>query len=45
MTLAAPRIVNDLSHMRRINHEIHFVWQAQSLVKFEDDSCCYAHCK
>ena len=39
MLLVAPRIV------MRINHEIHFAWQAQYLVKLEDDSCCSAHCK
>ena len=44
MTLVAPRIVNDLSYVMRINHEIHFAWQAQYLVKLEDDSCCSAHC-
>ena len=45
MTLVAPRIVNDVSYVMRINHEIHFAWQAQYLVKLEDDSCCPAHCK
>ena len=39
------RIVSDLSCARRINHEIHFAWQAQYLVKLEGGSCCYAHCK
>ena len=34
MTLVAPRIVNDVSYVMRINHEIHFLWQAQHLVKF-----------
>ena len=28
MTLVAPRIVNDVSYVMRINHEIHFAWQA-----------------
>ena len=41
---SAPRIVNDVSYVMRINHEIHFAWQAQYLVKLEDDSCCSAHC-
>ena len=41
----ARRIVNDLSYVRRINHEIHFAWQAQYLVKLEGDSCCYAQSK
>ena len=45
VTLAALRIVNDLSYVRRMNHEIYFAWQAQYLVKLEGDSCCYAHCK
>ena len=43
--LVAPRIVNDVSYVRDINHENHFSWQAQYLVKLEDDSCCSAHCK
>ena len=30
----APRIVNEVSYVMRINHEIHFAWQAQHLVKF-----------
>ena len=37
MTLLAPRIVNDVSYMRRINDEMHFAWQAQYLVKLECD--------
>ena len=45
MTLLAPRIVNDISSVMRINHEIHFAWQAQYLVKLDYDSCCSAHCK
>ena len=45
MTLVAPRILNDVSYVTRINHEIHFVWQAQYLVKVEGDSCCSAHSK
>ena len=44
--MLAPRIVNDVSfsYVMRFNHEIHFAWQAQYLVKLEADSCCYAHC-
>ena len=45
LTLVAPRIVNDVSCETRINHEIHFAWQAQFLVKLEGDACCSAHCK
>ena len=37
MTLVAPRIVSDASQVRRINHEIHFAWQVQYLVKLECD--------
>ena len=44
MTPVAPRNVIDVSYVRRINHEIHFAWQAQYLVKLEDDSCCSAQC-
>ena len=43
MTPVAPRIENDVSYVARINQEIHFSWQAQYLVKLEDDSCCSAH--
>ena len=35
MRFVAPRIVNDVSYLMRINHEIHFARQAQYLVKFE----------
>ena len=41
----APRIVNDASYVMRINHEIHFAWQAQYLVRLQVDTCCSAHCK
>ena len=37
MTLLASRIVNDVSYVTRIKHEIHFAWQAQYLVKLEGD--------
>ena len=43
--MLAPRIVNDVSYVTRINHEIHFAWQGQYLVKMDCDSCCSAHCK
>ena len=45
VTLLAPRIGNDVSHVTRINHEIHFAWQAQYLVRFEVDFACSAHSK
>ena len=35
MTLVAPRIVNDVSYVKRTNHESDFAWQAQYLVKLE----------
>ena len=34
MLTVAPRIVNDVSNVMCINHEIHFAWQAQYLVRF-----------
>ena len=37
MLTVAPRIVNDVSYVMRINHEIHFSWQVQHLVKFMCD--------
>ena len=43
--MLAPRIVNDVSYVTRINHEIHFSWQAQYMVKLSCDVCCSAHCK
>ena len=45
MTHVAPRIVNNVSFVTRINHEIHFSWQAQYLVRLDNDTCCPAHCK
>ena len=45
MLTVAPRIVNDVSNVMRINHEIHFAWQAQYLVRLEGVGCCSAHCK
>ena len=41
----APRIVNDVSYVTQINHESHFAWQAQYLVRLAADACCFAHCK
>ena len=35
--MLALRIGNDVSYEARINHEIHFAWQAQYLVKLECD--------
>ena len=40
-----PRILNDVSCLMRINHEIHFAWQAQYLVRFEVDFASSAHSK
>ena len=45
MTLLALRVVNDVSYVTRINHEIHFAWQAQYMVKLSCDVCRSAHCK
>ena len=45
MTLVTPRIVNNVSCVTRINHEIHFSWQAQSLVSVDNDTCYSAHWK
>ena len=40
MMPVALRIGNDISYVMRINHEIHFAWQAQYLVRFEGVDCC-----
>ena len=45
VTYVAPRIVNSVSCVKRIQHEIHFSWQAKYLVRLEDDTSCSAHCK
>ena len=45
LTLLAPRILKDVSYVTRINHEMHFEWQAQYLVRFEVDFACSAHSK
>ena len=37
MTLLAPRIVNDVSHVTRINHKIHFAWRTQFWVSLKGD--------
>ena len=36
----AKRIVNDVASVMRINHEIHFAWQAEYLLRLEGDACC-----
>ena len=42
----ALRIANDVSlYAMWINHDIHFAWQAQYLVKLEAAFCCSAQCK
>ena len=35
MSAVALRIVNDVSHVMRINDASHFAWQAQYLVKLK----------
>ena len=45
MTPVAPRIVNNVSYVTRINHESHLAWQAQYLVMLEGNLCCSARCK
>ena len=47
MTFVTPRIVNSVSCVAGINHEIHFSWQAQYLVtvSWDNDTCYSAHCK
>ena len=45
MLPVAPRIVNDVSSVMWLNHDIHFAWQAQYLVRLEVDAYCSPHCK
>ena len=42
-TPVAPRIVNDVSCVKKINHESDFSWQAQYLAMLEGGSSCSAH--
>ena len=41
----APRIINNVSYVTDINYKNNFWWQAEYLVKLEDDSCYSAQCK
>ena len=41
----APRFVNDVSYVSTINHDSHFAWQVQHLVKLEGVLRCIAHCQ
>ena len=41
----APRIVNNVSYVTRIQHASLSGWQAQCLLRLEGDNCCSAHCK
>ena len=45
MTPVAPRIVNKVSDLTRINDAYDFSWQARYLVKLDNNTCCSAHCK
>ena len=45
MTLLAPRIGDDVSYVTHIPGDIHFVWQAQYLVRLAGDFTCSAHWK
>ena len=41
MRPVAPHIVDDVSFVTRINHDSHFLWQAQHLVTLDGESCCW----
>ena len=45
MLPVVPLIVNSVSCVKRIQHEIHFSWQAQYLVRLEGVACRSAQCK
>ena len=45
MASVAPRIVNNVSCVKRFVPESHFSWQGQYLVRFDNGICCSAHCK
>ena len=44
MTHVALRIVTNVSCVTRINHKVHFSWQAQYLVRLDNDTCYSAYC-
>ena len=39
VTPVPPRIVNNVSRATRINHDSHFPWQAQYLVRLDGQTC------
>ena len=41
MMPVAPRIINDVLYVMRVNHEIRFAWQ----VRLEGDAFCSAYCQ
>ena len=43
--MLAPRIVNNVSCVTRINHGIYFAWQAQYLLRLEVVFASSAHWK
>ena len=45
MTSVAPRIVNNVSCVTRIDHVSFFWWQVQYLVRLEGDVCCSTNCR
>ena len=45
MSAVAPRIVNDVSYVSKINHACHFPWQGHYLVRLEGECCCSTHGK
>ena len=45
MTRVAPRIVNNVSGVKMMNHDIHISWQGRYLVSLDNDTCCSAHCQ
>ena len=45
VTPVAPRIVSNVSCATRINHDSHFPWQAQYLVRLDGQTCCSVQCK
>ena len=38
MMPVAPHIANDVSYVTRIKHGSHFAWQAQYLVRLDNDA-------
>ena len=45
MAPVAPRIINSVSFVMKMNHDGDFSWQVHYVVTLEGRRCCSEHCK